>query len=431
MRGLLLALTLLLAACQGQGGGVWELRPPPLSEPIPNPERGFYASGLNLLDPGNEEAIASIARTGLTLVYPYDTWLPPDRPLTNGELNALEQSFARLEKYGLKLILRFRYSEAGDAPIGVIRTHLAQLLPVVRANADLVYVFQAGFLGRWGEWHCWRATGVCHEDFGTKRWLLNTLARELPAGPPIAVRYPVDKVKYLGLSTERPPGKPFYGRIAHFNDCWLANATDAGTYPERNTEAWRAFVYAENDRLPYGGETCAPNPPRTDGPRALAEAARAHLDYLNSEYHDELLAHWREDGTYRALATRLGYRIELVEARWPREVPAGTGFALELTLRNTGFSRLKRPRPAYLVFEKGDRIRAQRIRLDLTGLEAGKTRRWRFVVQPPFLSGGVRLGLWFPDASKRLRNNPRYAVHLASRLPFEDGVNWLGALELR
>ncbi len=250
MRGLgILILLLLLTSCKAEVP-MHTLRPAPLEGALRNPERGFYRTGLDLFDPENEAAIAKLAASGVTLVYPHDTWLPQDRELSGDEIEALKTSFERLEKYGLKLVLRFRYREEGDAPLDVIETHLDQLLPIVRENADLVYVFQAGFLGRWGEWHCWRATEVCHDDDHAKAWLLNRLLKGLPEDLPIAVRYPVDKVKYRGFPADHPPKEPLFGRIAHHNDCWLANATDMGTYPEEDPEAWRAFVYAENDRLP-------------------------------------------------------------------------------------------------------------------------------------------------------------------------------------
>ncbi len=426
----LLMLFFLLAACQAKPP-LQTLRPAPLEDALRNPERGFYRTGLDLFDPDNEAAIAELAASGVTLVYPYDTWLPRDRALSGDELEALKTSFQRLEKYGLKLILRFRYSEEGDAPFDVIETHLDQLLPIVRKNAYLVYVFQAGFLGRWGEWHCWRATGICHDDAPTKAWLLKRLTEELPEDLPIAIRYPVDKVKYRGFPTDRPPSEPLFGRIAHHNDCWLANATDMGTYPEEDPKAWRAFVYAENDRLPYGGETCAWNPPRTDGENALSEAERAHLDYLNAEYHEEVLKSWARSGALEEFARRLGYRIELVQARWPYGTKTGGLFPLSLALKNTGFSRLKRPRPAYLVFEKAGKRSLVRLGLELTALPPGKEKSYHFLAQAPNEPGLYRIGLAFPDPSPRLASNPRYALRLASAIPYDEGIHWLGTLEVR
>ncbi len=432
MRGLgFLILLLLLASCNAEVPFL-TLRPAPLEEALRNPERGFYRTGLNLFDPDNEAAIAGLAASGVTLVYPHDTWLPRDRELSTDELKALEASFERLAAHGLKLILRFRYGEEGDAPLDVIETHLDQLLPVVRKNADLVYVFQAGFLGRWGEWHCWQTTGVCHDDDQTKAWLLDRLLEGLPEDLPIAVRYPADKVKYLSLPADAPPDEPLFGRIVHHNDCWLADATDMGTYPEEDHETWRAFVYTENDRLVYGGETCARNPPRTDSENALAEAERAHLDYLNAEYHDGLIEEWKQDGTFARLAARLGYRLELTYAAWPEEAKTGAPFPLTLRLKNTGFSRLKHPRPAYLVFESpGGRLELPLAALDLRAIGPGETKEYTLTPRAPTVPGAYRLGLWFPEASKKLEDNPLFAIQLASELTFEEGVNWLGALSVR
>ncbi len=435
MRGVLaLGLLLALAACAGEPPGdewsVFEPPPLPAQARLANPERGFYATGLDLFHP-DEAALAEIEASGVTLVYPYDAWLPKDRDLTEAELLALKESFNLVRAHGLKLVLRFRYSEEGDAPLDRIRRHLGQVLPVVRENADLVYVFQAGFLGRWGEWHCWRAKDVCHDDPESKQTLLDKLVKGLPDDLPIAVRYPPDKVRYLGLEASAPPPEPIGGRLAHHNDCWLAGATDNGTYPEENPGAWRRWVYAENDRLPYGGETCAENPPRTDGENALKEAEAAHLDYLNREYHEGLLRSWQKDGTYTAFAARLGYRLELVRARWPKAARAGARVALTVTVKNVGFSRLKRPRPAYLVFRARGRRVASPIALDLTKVGPGEARRFAVYAIAPQAGGRVEIGLWFPDRSPRLQDDPRYAIRLASTVPFDAGVNWLGSLTLR
>ncbi len=435
MRRLAMLLLLLLPACGGPGPGWREVRPEPLplDAPLKNPERGFYATGLDPFHP-DDAALAEIAEN-FTLVYPYAGWLPRDRALSKEELAHLETTFRLVKKHGLKLILRFRYGEDGDADLDLIQEHVRQLLPIVRENADLVYVFQAGFLGRWGEWHCWQASATCHDDAETKAWLLDELLAGLPPELPIALRYPADKLRYLGLDISQPPARPLEGktarRLVHHNDCYLAGPTDTGTYPEEDPEAWRAFVYAENDRLPYGGETCEENPPRTDGENALKESARAHLDYLNSEYHDGLIRAWKQDGTYAALAAWLGYRIGLVRARWPEAVPAGGRFTLEITLQNTGFARLKRARPGFLFFASGDGRQAMPLPLDLTQLGPGETRTWRLRLVAPDLKGPVQIGLWFPDPSPRLRDDPRYAIRLASALPFENGVNRLGTLRLR
>ncbi len=435
MRRLAILLLLLLPAC-GKPRTPWqEVRPEPLplAFPLKNPERGFYATDLDPFHP-DEAALAEIAQN-FTLVYPYGGWLPRDRALTEEELGSLKTTFDLVKKHGLKLILRFRYGEDGDAELDLIREHVRQLLPIVRENADLVYVFQAGFLGRWGEWHCWEATATCHDDAETKAWLLDELLAGLPPELPIAIRYPPDKLRYLGLDASRPPAAPLEGetalRLAHLNDCYLADPTDNGTYPEEDPEAWRAFVYAENDRLVYGGETCAINPPRTDGENALNESARAHLDYLNSEYHDDLIQAWKEDGTFERFAARLGYRISLVRARWPKAVPAGGAFTLEITLQNTGFARLKKARTAFLVFEGETERKNVPLALDLTALGPGERRTWGLRLSAPDLEGPVRIGLWFPDPSPRLRDDPRYAIRLASELPFEGGVHELGTLELR
>ncbi len=163
----------------------------------------------------------------------------------------------------------------------------------------------------------------------------------------------------------------------------------------------------------------------------MAEAERAHLDYLNAEYHEGVLESWARSGALEVFASRLGYRIELVQASWPYETKTGGLFLLSLALKNTGFSRLKRPRPAYLVFENAGKRSLVRLGLELTALPPGEEKSYRFPVQAPNEPGLYRIGLAFPDPSPRLARNPRYALRLASAIPYAEGIHWLGTLEVR
>lgn len=456
---LALALSLFAGCTSGQapGDGSWTTLAPaplPLTQNLLNPGRGFFTTGIDLLHP-DEDEFAAVRAQGYTLAYPYETWLPADRDLTEAELATLQRGFDLVRRHGFKLILRFRYSEAGDAEWSRIIRHLEQLLPLIQANADVIAVLQAGFLGRWGEWHCWQASGPCHDGAAEKKYVLDALLGALAdAGYddlPVAVRYPADKARYLGDviftgdDDVPPPPEPvggfaesagLRGRIAHLNDCFLSSANDVGTYPDVPPERvaqWRAFTYAENAYLVFGGETCEAadrdDPARARGARALAELERAHLDYLNADYHPGMLDRWRQDGIYDEIAARMGYRLVLEEAAWTDPAP-GPAWRLKLTVRNDGFSRLKRRYDVVLVLQQGDRTVEQPLGFDLRRVEPGMAVTFEAAGLARPAAGAWRLGVAVRDPAPALARRAEYGIRFANDLDY-DGVNWLGTLDVR
>ena len=447
----------LLGACTPAAESWTTVRPAalPPTQNVLNPGRGFYdGTNVDLLHPDADNYAYVRNERGLTLAYADATWLPEDRALTEDELGQLQAGFDLVRESGLKLILRFRYSEDGDADWDVITADLDLLAPLIAKNADVIAVMQAGFLGRWGEWHCWEATAVCHDGAEKKAYVLDKLLAALAGtNVPVAVRYPPDKSRYLGdiqfdSYDEVPPPPPPVGgfadwlgedeqdraRIAHHNDCFLSSADDVGTYPNEppeRVEEWRGFVYAENEFLPYGGESCAPadadDPARSAGENALAEMERAHVDYLNADYHPEMLDGWKRDGVYDEIAARLGYRLVVEEAAWTAPA-AGKDWKFRLTVRNDGFGRLKQRYDTVLVLAQGGVTKELPLDFDLRRVAPGQRATFSAegLAAPP--AGAWRLGLAVRDPA--LPDRAEYAIRFANEIEY-DGVNWLGTLEVR
>ena len=453
---LAISVAALLAGCtsgQNPADEVWLAALPaplPPTQNILNPGRGFYDSAIDLFS-RDEADYNLVRRRGHTLAYAYETWLPRDRALTAGELEQLQAGFGLVRQSGFKLILRFRYSENGDAAWSVIEEDLNLLAPLIAENADVIAVLQAGFLGRWGEWHCWRATEVCHDGAEEKAYVLDKLLAALAGTDvPLAVRYPPDKSRYLGdirfdsYDEVPPPPPPLRGfadqlgesepnraRIAHHNDCFLSSADDVGTYPNEPPERlaeWRNFAYAENEYLPYGGESCEPadadDPTRSAGANALAEMARAHVDYLNADYHPDMLAGWVTGGVYDQIAARLGYRLVIERAEWTKPA-AAANWKFRLTVRNDGFSRLKRKYDVVLVLEHDGTTKELPLGFDLRRVAPGGSVVFEAGELAPLTAGSWRLGLAVRDPA--LPDRPEYSIRFANRLDY-DGVNWLGSV---
>ena len=124
---------------------------------VKNPERGLYdhvilhyaggstPSNLNGTDDNN-----SLVFTHFYLDDFKNNGSVQD--ISDAALTAIGQVLETVRTAGKKAIVRFAYDEENymDAgPAGILR-HLEQLSPVLHANEDVIYVVQAGFLGRWG-----------------------------------------------------------------------------------------------------------------------------------------------------------------------------------------------------------------------------------------------------------------------------------------
>ncbi len=273
-----------------------------------NPERGFHTDA-DLL---NEADLSWVRAEGYSLVRAYirlDAFR--NRPLPAAFLEELRSSLARLRPAGIKLIPRFSYNfpesdyeEAPDAPLPVALGHIAQLRPLLREYADVIAVFPAGFVGAWGEWH---SSGNGLDTPEAKRQILAALLAALPESRSVQLRYPGD---LAALYPEPLPAAEAYtgtdrARTGHHNDCFLANATDAGTYyPEAKGDAYRRYVEALARYAPVGGETCnvTPEDARADCPTALAEMRRFRWSYQNAEFYEPFVDRWRQEGCFDEIA---------------------------------------------------------------------------------------------------------------------------------
>ena len=114
--------------------------------------------------------------------------LPNNRPLTQSELDFMNRDFAVARAAGMPMITRFSYTQVAggsDASAAMIKTHLQQLAPILRANEDMIGAMELGFVGAWGEWN--RSTNGNDKNFGLAKDIYNNLSAALP-NTPIAFR---------------------------------------------------------------------------------------------------------------------------------------------------------------------------------------------------------------------------------------------------
>ncbi|HEX5058618.1 MAG TPA: DUF4832 domain-containing protein [Kofleriaceae bacterium] len=383
------------------------------------PERGFY-TGIDLL--GGSD-FASVRAGGMTLAIAsihLDSYRTT--ALDPNLLDGLSAGFMRVRAAGIKVILRFSYNDgpngAPDASLAQIEAHIAQLAPILRANADVIAFMQAGFIGAWGEWHD-STNGL--DTTPNRLAIISALLDALPANRMVQVRTP-GFVDAMFPGGPLDPAQGFSGtprsRVGHHNDCFLASPTDYGTYADP-VETWKDYIAADSRFTPMGGETCNVDAPRSDCESATAEMARLHMTYVNSQYHQGVLDGWTTQGCMPAIQKRLGYRLVLESARHSEQVKPGGRLRLEIALRNDGFASPLNVRPLRVVLDRGsERYVVTLANVDVRRWEAGEHQVATTLRIPSELAAGTyRVSLWLPDAD--LETRPEYAIAFANTDVFD------------
>lgn len=110
-----------------------------------------------------------------------------ERDLDERAFQNMQDYFELCRKRGLRVLLRFAYIQNDqrwaeeDAEVEQIARHVIQLEEFIRQNRDIIYGYQAGYLGPWGEW-----SGGAKQDRFT---VLNHILNHIPDDLPVMVRY--------------------------------------------------------------------------------------------------------------------------------------------------------------------------------------------------------------------------------------------------
>ena len=424
------------------------------TEDIANPERGFMKQSSIFPDqPLDTNKIRALQPTD-TLVWVYfrlDNYR--DKYLDQTALNNITAVFNTARSKGLKIVTRFVYNPGPgsttdpnqanpDAPIELVLAHIEQLKPILAANADVIAVVQAGFVGHWGEWH---SSKYLH-PLTYRKAIVDTLLNVLPKDRMLQIRYPRYKeIFFQGpLSSQEAFTGTDRSRVGHHNDCFLRDQDDGGTYKSTTSQqpkhystycdgkdevsCWKGYISQESQFTPVGGETCQYNPPRTDCPNTLQEMALLHWSFLNNGYRPEVLNSWTSQGCMNTIRRNLGYRLTLKEAFIPASVKPGGTLSLNMRLHNDGFASMFNPRPIFIVLQNS----TNRYEIPVAGIDprrwaAGQDSNFTISVNLPanMAPGTYRLGLWLPDAYASLKNKPAYAVRFANNNVWEaaTGIN--------
>lgn len=467
-------------------------------EDFRNPERGFYipsgtkASNFVLLDPEQlakyrnqpQQTSSATYKVNISLLYrAYELDTFKHQPLSESFLTNLQKDFDAVRAAGLKIILRFAYTNAatpgnckdeygicppyGDAPVNIVMKHVQQLKPLLQRNGDVIAVLQQGFIGIWGENYFTDYFGCATDDgdgvINDSGWInrnafLKALLDAMPANRMVQVRTPQIKQRYVGGLKATPLIAPLgindafskkdIARIGFHNDCFLASPDDYGTFydygtshSKRDTANYRMRKYFEKDSrfVAVGGETCddAFSPQNDCGPAGNAEKEMAamHYSYLNAAYNNQVNNDWDSSGCMQSIKTKLGYRFTLESASLPKAVSAGKSFFVKLRLRNIGYASPFNPRPVQLLLrnKKTGAVNVFNFKTAIRKWFSGNvTTEQQFILPSSFSKGEYELLLNMPDESASLGKKPAYAIRLANENVWEEitGYNKLNHVML-
>ncbi|TYB66128.1 DUF4832 domain-containing protein [Nonomuraea sp. PA05] len=416
----------------GGGGGGGSVTYTPTTVDFANPERGLYHHTGDC--DKNDFSLATLQgyRTGQNISLVMCVFYLAEfrtTAISQAALDQLQQQLDTVRAAGLKMVLRFAYTtstDGADAAKDRVLAHLDQLRPYLNANKDVIYLMQAGFIGAWGEWYYTQNFGnagvVTAADWANRKAVVDKLLSVLPSTRMVQLRTPKFK-RTLYTTTPVTSGQAYGGsavaRLGHHNDCFLASPDDYGTY--ENAAVEYPYLEAETAYVAMGGETCNPNPPRSDCPTAEDELSRFHWSYLNTDYHTGVLGSWSTGGCLAEITRSLGYRLALQSGTYPSTATRGGGLPVSITLRNEGYAAPFNPRGLELVLRNTSTGAVHRFPLsaDPRRWAAGATSTITQTVSLPAAlpAGSYALLLNLPDPLLPAR--PEYSIRVANEGTWE------------
>jgi hypothetical protein len=436
------------------------------TEDFANPERGFYMQADNYASaPSSVPASLASYRTNginspgnvyttkislvLRLFY-LDTFV--NAPISSNYLGLIQKDFNAIRAQGDKAIVRFAYNQDQTRPFdeptkAQILAHIAQLKPLLQTNSDVIAALQEGFIGAWGEGYytdIFYTNGqAAAQNWNDRTEVINALLDALPSERMMQVRTPQMKQKFVygpaaptssaPISSTQAFGGSGPARIGFFNDCYLANSTDYGTFSDydfgggtssQDISNLRNYLAQETRYAPMGGETCALNPPTDDcaavGGNADPDMAFSHYSFLNEGYNVAVNNKWVTNGCMEYIKRSLGYRLQLVSSVFRTEAQPGQAIPLTLQFQNVGFASPFNPRGIELVLRNA--ATGQKFFAALS--RDTDARRWlpgtnhivntQLSLPPDMPVGSYELLLNLPDPAPSLYGLIPYSIRLAN-----------------
>lgn len=427
---------------------------------IANPERGLQKYSITAKNYSTKKGANNLSISTLnswknsddkvTVVYRYfllDNFMNSN--INTTYLNNIQRDFNNVRTAGLKIIVRFAYSNKTGAAAqqpskSKILAHISQLSPILNANKDIILSLQAGFIGTWGEWYYTNSaefgtSGVISTNqWANRKEILDAMLAATPIEIPIQVRYVGIKTVLYGMSqlnAQTAYQNTANSRIGFYNDAFLNNYGDQGTYTVINkcdnpvgTSEYN-YLSNETNYLPMTGETngintCNSNY-RTTGGNAIYEMGLTNMTTLNRDYYTPFWTQVISSNHYNEILRNLGYRFVLNSSNVTLN---NLSFDLTLNITNVGFARPFKQRNVYLVMKNTQTnvISTHLINTDIRTWETNIIISQQFNIG---LSGTFQLYLWMPDNEPLLSSNSDYSIQFANSGMWESTTGYNNLLQ--
>jgi hypothetical protein len=417
-----------------------------------NPERGMYFGGY----PTGRQSHTIVAKW-LYLDQVCDqnlTWDRDNPNRTSPVLSAYAATLKEARANDVKVLFRPRYDTPSGSRLNRCGrfhadtksrqlNHITAIAQMLGAYKDVVAFIQAGYLGRWGEWNDGgpefgpSTVPLLYDerdrsdiiDHVLSEYAAHGITQDVELRTPVFAKEVVERYEKLNRRAN----------VGLHNDCFMrSNASepvdsgsDGGTYSDfpggspqnfGSTKRARDWAEAWTKSASFGGETCPANGNErwrfcSNMIGSNSEPASLHMDYLNGDYADDAVETWDEgdlegDVCYDEIRRRLGYRFEVTRVEYLATVSGGVRFRLRVTIENTGWGKLHKPRTPKLVLRRGSKRLVYNLPGVVSSWEAGQTTIISFEGPTP-LPGTYNLRLWIPDPDAESRIP--YAVKFATK----------------
>ncbi len=321
--------------------------------------------------------------------------------ISSEALRRISAILDNVRKANKKAIVRFSYVNekyVGDKNIStsvfrrepandMILKHIDQLKDVLKSHNDIIYVFQAGFIGTWGEWYYTSHWDLAsdNKDFTARREIINAMLDAVP-NRAVALRTPRFKQMYFNqdgsytkLYSPEIAGTNHSnanGRLGLYNDVFMVDGREeqgtfrSGTKDKEMWEKQSAFV-------PAGGEPANDDATKksilnsiADGKKGvLARIGKDHMSYLHyrpgtsnykKTWNNTFFKALKDNGLLNKVGNALGYHLWLNNFTMSGNFSLGKGSTQDATivfsLCNEGSAPVMYKRPMKLVLMRKNTV---------------------------------------------------------------------------